>query len=147
MEDLSFVPHLFLEEIYFIKKEFLTDEKAAVSPFLGANQKNIVWLFHLEGTEICPEPYFTLLSKMIAACKLSLNDIVLVNEYFINKDQDQLPDGKKFVIFGNCELKQVNNQKYVVENNILLADSLTSLINDANLKKQLWEGLQKLFLA
>lgn len=47
--------------------------------FLGKNLRNICFLVNYPDDEFIPEDQFTFLQKILTACKLSLNDITLIN--------------------------------------------------------------------
>ena len=123
---------------------------------LGKNQSHILFIINDPNHKFLPEEEMELLTKLVTACKLSMEDIALVNFSFNKFNYQQFNDQfqpKKILIFGvkNAELElpfdipyfqvQLFHQQYY-----LTAPSLTNFVNNTSLKKELWSSLQKLFL-
>lgn len=97
-----------------------------------------------------------LLSNLITACKLSMEDIALVNHFNATFNYHQLTDhfqSKKILMFGATtselglpfsipffQIQQFQQQLYIT------APPLTDFLKNKDLKKHLWTCLQKLFL-
>lgn len=124
---------------------------------LGGNGRNILFLVHDTQNKFLAENEMKLLSDLLNACKISMEDIVLVNydqnrgvNYHELTDQFQC---KKILIFGvtaaDLELPFTipffQIQKYQ-EQTYLICPSLSDFTNDVALKKELWNCLKKIFL-
>ena len=123
---------------------------------LGENQSQVLFIVDDPTHKFLPDEEMELLTKLVAACKLSIADLALVNFNSHKCNYKQFIDQfkpKKILIFGvkNAELElpfdiphfqvqQFQQQLY------LTAPSLTTFLNNTNLKKELWTSLQKLFL-
>ena len=123
---------------------------------LGGNQKHVVFLVNDGSCKFLPDEEMELLTKLVSACKLTMNDISLVNfnsnpvNYHLLNEQFQY---EKILIFGvstsalelpfdipNFQIQQFQQQLY------LTAPPLKEFLNNVELKKELWQSLQKLFL-
>lgn len=49
------------------------------NPFLGTNRRSISFLVHCPDHDFLPEEQLVFLNKMLSACKLKMDDIVLLN--------------------------------------------------------------------
>ena len=123
---------------------------------LGENQRNILFLVTEAENKFLPDNEMDMLSNLIAACKLSMADIALVNYFNTSINYRQLTDHfqpKKILMFGIStsdlelpfyipffQIQQFQEQLYVT------APPLTNFLKNKDLKKQLWTSLQKLFL-
>lgn len=123
---------------------------------LGGNQKNILFLVTDSQNKFLPDNEMDLLSNLITACKLSMEDIALVNHFNATFNYNQLNDhfqSKKILMFGITtselglpfsipffQIQQFQQQLYIT------APPLTDFLKNKDLKKQLWTCLQKLFL-
>jgi hypothetical protein len=131
-------------------------EKEIKITSLGENQQKILFLIKDTQHKFLADEEMTLLSNLITACKLSMADIALVNfhlntyNYQVFLDHFQ-PD--KILLFGVTtdeltlpftipffQIQPFQQQLY------LTAPSLKILLNNKDLKKELWINLQKLFL-
>ena len=159
------LPSFLVQELY--KKSLIESENNQLSTdslktsdfsFLGKNQKKILIIVSEENAVYLPDENLELLIGMLNACKLSLNDVALIN-YDRNKQmeyqsiQDTFnprvilffgiePSTLSFPLqFPEYQLQSYNKQTY------LSAPSLTLLSEQVPEKKKLWACLQKLFLA
>lgn len=124
--------------------------------YLGENKKNILFLVNDDLHTFTGDAEMEMLTNLVAACKLTLADIALVN--FNNNpvpyiDLNTHFSPNKILIFGVSgsqldlpftipffQIQSFNGQIY------LLAPPLKEFINNASLKGQLWSCLKKLFL-
>lgn len=124
---------------------------------LGANGRNILFLVNDVQHKFLAENEMKLLSDLLNACKISMEDIVLVN-YDQNRgvtyrDLTDQFQSKKILIFGvtaaDLELPFTipffQIQKYQ-EQTYLISPSLSDFTNNVSLKKELWNCLKKIFL-
>jgi hypothetical protein len=123
---------------------------------LGANHKHVLFLVNNPAYKFLPEEEMQLLTNLVSACKLSMDDIALVNfnsnklNYFQFIEQFH---PQKILVFGvsNKELElpfdiphfQI---QHFQEQFYLTAPSLKDFLENKGLKKELWMSLQKLFL-
>jgi hypothetical protein len=123
---------------------------------LGENQKHVLFLVNDPSNKFLGDEEMEMLLKLIAACKLSMADIALVNFQSNRIHYRQLNvqfNPKKILIFGVStaelelpfeipyfQVQQFQQQFY------LTAPSLKDLLDNTDLKKELWISLQKIFL-
>ena len=159
------LPSFLVQELY--KKSLIESENNQLSTdslktsdfsFLGKNQKKILIIVSEENVVYLTDENLELLVDMLSACKLSLNDVALVN-YDRNRQLEYQSIQDKFnphviLFFGiepstlsfplqfpEYQLQSYNRQTY------LSVPSLTLLSEQVPEKKKLWVCLQKLFLA
>ena len=65
-------------------------DKTPAYPFLGENNRSICFIANHPEEDFLPEEQLAFLQKMLAACKLSLNDIALLNIAHISFDLAEL---------------------------------------------------------
>ncbi|MEO7316331.1 MAG: hypothetical protein ABIW47_14170 [Ginsengibacter sp.] len=130
-------------------------DKAKISS-LGGNKRNIVLVINNKQARFLDDQQMEFLSNLLSACKLSMEDISLIN-YDQNKEvkYEEIIDqfqSQKILIFGvdaselglpftipHFQIQIFNNQTF------LLNPALGKILNDISLKKQLWICLKKLF--
>jgi hypothetical protein len=123
--------------------------------YLGNNQKNILVIVSHQSIPFLPDGELSFLTNVLAACKLSISDIGIVNNY--NLDQADLLDminaeAKNILLFGveplsiglpinfpTFQLQQFNSRTYIH------APALSTIENDKTLKAKLWGSLKNLF--
>lgn len=124
--------------------------------FLGNNQSHICIIVHEEKAPLINDADLEFLTNILTACKLSLNDIVLLNS--CSKPQPQYKDicqvfsPQIIILFGvspvnvgipmefpGYKLQAYNNQTF------LLAPSLNEIKAQKPEKEKLWACLQNLF--
>jgi hypothetical protein len=131
-----------------------TSEKTDVR-FLGSNHKNIVVIVRHEDVPVLPDEELNFLTSILAACKLGLIDIALVNAASTNENglQSLITDAAKSVLlfgtdplsiglpinFPPFQLQQFDQRTY------LYSPSLRELEQDKGLKSKLWTSLKNLF--
>jgi DNA polymerase III psi subunit len=122
--------------------------------FLGENQKNIVLLIQNDHEAYLNEELFNLLTNILNACKLGMQDIALVNisQYPampFTSWQTAVPM-KQTVLFGispasmGLEDFPPYNIMQVSGCQLLYSQSLLEISQDKTLKAKLWGGLKQL---
>jgi len=128
---------------------------AAPVKMLGTNKKNILVVVENRNLPFLPEDELAFLSSILAACKLSLADIGVVNRAGTDPDHitTLINDSAKSVLlfgieplsiglpidFPQFQLQKFNGRTYIH------APALAALESDKELKKQLWNSLKTLF--
>jgi hypothetical protein len=123
--------------------------------YLGNNQKNIIVIVCHESVPFLPDQELSFLSNVLAACKLSIADIAIVNSYTLDQSdlQNIINSGaNKVLLFGveplaiglpinfpAFQLQPFNNRTY------LHAPVLSQVENDKGLKARLWASLKAMF--
>ena len=123
--------------------------------YLGTNQKHIIVVVSHESVPFLPDEELNFLSTVLAACKLSIADIGILNAY--NAEETELQnvintEGNKVLLFGiqplaiglpinfpAFQLQPFNNRTY------LYAPALSQIENDKALKGKLWISLKAMF--
>ena len=136
------------------KKEIISSTKDL--NFFGGNKQHIILLVNNPEVAFVTDQQLTFLSGILNACKLTLEDIGLLNIAFypaisyktisdaftpriimlfgISTDSIQLP-----FLMPDFQRQSYNNQVY------LAAPSLQTLENDKEMKRKLWMVLQQIF--
>jgi hypothetical protein len=116
--------------------------------------KEVIVLYSSPDNEALAGEERTQLFKIVNACKLKEEDVVLVNAAFAkNFSINWLKSNfwlKTVIVFGDIALsKNLVIRKHVAYNidgvNIVKSESLTKLLTSAADKKALWEELRKVF--
>jgi hypothetical protein len=123
---------------------------------LGENRQRIFFLVNDGSCRFVSDEEMAMLIKLLSACKLTIADITLVNFYFNPLNYQLISEvfeSKKILLFGVSttqlelpfaipyfQVQSFQNQLYVA------APPLKDLLNNKELKKELWICLQKLFL-
>jgi hypothetical protein len=122
--------------------------------YLGENQKNIALFIQNENEAYLNEELFNLLTNILNACKLGMQDVCLVNisHYtglgFAGLQQAVKPE--RCVLFGitpgQLGLSDIPAYQIVTVNGttLLLSDELSLIGTDKILKAKLWAGLKQL---
>ena len=136
----------------------ITDHVVKEEPgitFLGGNEKKISFLFNDKDNKFLADSQVKFLYDLIAACQLSMGDIALVN--FSNnrityRELTVQLQPKRILLFGisasdlylpfTIPLFQMQNFQ---EQIYLICPSVEDLQMNIELKKQLWQSLQKIF--
>ncbi len=158
LKQLSLDPFL-LAQLY--KAPVIPSEKTG-SPatgssvkFLGNNSRHITLLINNKEQTWLPEELFSLLTRILQACGLSMDDVALVNVAFLSKND--LPDileplrPEKLILFGSSLVEWTDEP--LEKNKIgklkgcpcLFSDSLQELHDNAQAKKVFWKTLQQFF--
>jgi hypothetical protein len=133
-------------------KEALTGAGATV-PFLGNNNRHILLLIRNGDAAYLSEPVFELLGNLLNACKLTMNDVALVNTARGATDASSLLEQfspEKVILFGEAlpELSsgQPRNKPWEQGGrSLLLTDPLEKMQQEVQLKVPFWKALQTFF--
>lgn len=157
LREVSLDPFL-LAGIYhqpLIEKDFVpvdsTDEKDIPVPSLGNNKRQWVLLIHNPEDAYLNEAVFDMLLKLLNACKLTLDDIALINTAHLQGVGLDLirrkfsPD--KMILFGDVlpELKKGYHKNEAWEEegiDFLHTDALQDMYNHPQLKMPFWNALK-----
>src|SRR5690606_28382328 len=124
---------------------------------LGGNQKKVLFLVNNAETKFLDNDEMTLLTNLITACQLSMEDIALVNYFTYDKlNYKTLVDyfqSEKILLFGisatemdlpfiipNFQIQSYDKKLF------MSAPALSEFIDNKDLKKNLWVCHQKIFL-
>lgn len=124
---------------------------------LGGNQKKVLFLVNNAENKFLDNDEMTLLTNLITACQLSMEDIALVNYFTYDKlNYKTLVDyfqSEKILLFGisatemdlpfiipNFQIQSYDKKLFMA------APALSEFIDNKDLKKNLWVCLQKIFL-
>jgi hypothetical protein len=122
--------------------------------FLGENQKNIVLFIQNDSEAYLNDELFNLLTNILNACKLGMQDIAVVNVAAYSAMsfatwQAAIPM-KQAVLFGippeSMGLEAISRYQLVQANGcqLLSSDDLQVIAQDKMLKGKLWMGLKQL---
>jgi len=136
-------------------------KKTTVSayPFLGKNKKAVCFLGHYPETDFIPDPELAFLKRILAACKLTLDDIALVNtartSVILEEIKQQLRPDMVFLWGGIPPgITEFTGMRDLTEKTIggirilpVLQTGAMSRENEEGkeLKKKLWVELKKIF--
>ncbi len=145
-------------EKYFDNTQYIGNTKEGDLNFFGGNKQNVILLVNHPDESFISETKLTFLSGILNACKLTLEDIALINitthpdisykhisETFnpriilmfgISPEEIQLP-----FVMPEFQRQSYNNQIY------LSIPTLLSLEENKELKRKLWMVLQQIFLS
>ncbi len=132
-----------------------TEKQQSVS-FLGNNRKQVSIFIHNDKNPWLPEDLFQLLSNILQACRMSMDDIALVNKArYPNKKLKEFTEAlspEKMIFLGDPFKKwmeeeglEKNKVGFINEYRFLWSDSLKTLSSDKRAKKEFWLGLQQFF--
>ena len=129
------------ETLYFIKKDFT---EIPEFEFEGENLKKVLIVYQNEWSTADKD----LIIKILAAVKLTLNDVVLVQ-----RDKQKTGDLESYIDFFESKfvlafgLRESNLYQVEKTQNLtyLYADSVPILAQDTNKKRDLWQALKKIF--
>jgi hypothetical protein len=160
------LPAFTLAELYRSSLVLPDDKQKPVSPadtaakgeikWLGNNRKNILIAVHYDDAVHLPDQDLELLTSILAACKLGLEDVVVINlKNFPEPGYKELNDQfscKQTILFGIEPAKfglpmsfpHFQIQSFL-QTSYLFSPSLTRIGNDRNLKTSLWQSLKLLF--
>ncbi|HUQ97799.1 MAG TPA: hypothetical protein VM010_09040, partial [Chitinophagaceae bacterium] len=140
----------------------LIETEAKASPavaekMVGGNKKNILILVRNEGGEMIPQTELSFLTSVLTACKLSLDDVTILNHATrMDKDYKDLLHRfeSRFILlfdvtplqfglpmdFPPFQIQAFDTRQY------LLAPTLSKIEAHKGLKGELWNALKKLFM-
>lgn len=124
--------------------------------FLGNNQKQVLIAVDYEGISHLPDPQLEFLLQLLSACRLSLNDVALINSRnYSNIDYSDILthfNARAILLFGITSLQfgfPFETPPYQVQAfanyTVIHAAPLHHLQNDKPAKGLLWAGLKKIF--
>lgn len=134
-----------------------TDNSRIKISSLGGNQKKILFIVNNSANKFLADEEMILLTNLTTACKLSMEEIALVNYFNCdNKNYKDLIDyfqAEKILMFG-IPLQDMDLPFIIPDFQIqsfggklfMAAPALNDLVNNKDLKKDLWKCLQKIFL-
>ncbi len=132
-----------------------TQEASKTVPFLGNNERAILLLIYNEKETWLPDDLFTFLTNILQACKLSMNDVALVNcanspgVVLSHLIYQHAPE--KMIWFGPFFEKwqdkpfAINEIQHIETIPLLFAYDLNKLQTDKQRKKAFWAALQDFF--
>ncbi len=153
--------HLKSNMLADLYKDFLVETSTTAVPelkqlkYLGNNQKNIIVIVSHQSVPFLPDEELNFLTTVLAACKLSIADIGIINNY--NVEQADLQsiinsEARNVLLFGveplsiglpinfpAFQLQPFNNRTY------LHTPALFQIESDKGLKSRLWTSLKTLF--
>jgi hypothetical protein len=120
---------------------------------LGNNSKKVVVLVNNKAEAIISDLEKEFLLKILAAVKLTLNDIAIVNiadkGFSTLQELESCIPVNKCLIFGYSGFIEPKSKYLIttIDDHIeaLLSDALSEIVDDREKKKALWNELQKLF--
>jgi hypothetical protein len=140
------------------KSEPVAKEQKALPKikYLGENQKNIALFIQNENGAYLNDELFNLLTNILNACKLGMQDVALVNTAQAPNTTltmwQQAVNMRQCVVFGitaaSLGLEPLPNYQVHSAGGIqlLFSDPLEMIAADKLLKGKLWNGLKQLFL-
>ncbi len=136
--------------------ENVTAPQADPSLFLGNNRKKVLLLVHYPDYRFLPDVDMKLLISILTACKLSMEDVVLINLAASEKpDYKAIQEqwASRYILFLGTEPGDIhlpvqfpNFQVQKFQSSLYLASPpLHALGQDVQLKGKLWECLKTMF--
>ena len=135
-------------------KDDVSKEEPGIA-FLGGNEKKIIFLFNDKDNKFLADSRVKFLYDLLTACQLSMGDIALVNFNNTRITYRELMvqlRPEKILLFGisagdldlpfTIPLFQMQNFQEQV---YLICPSIEDLQMNIELKRQLWQSLQKIF--
>lgn len=125
-----------------------------LAAFLGNNKQHILLLIHNAKEAYLTERLFLLLSNLLNACKLTLDDVALVNTAHLTQpDVNGLVsqfEAHKVILFGDHFIHLFPNQKknWLWDETgcqFLVTDTLDDMDADKQLKVPFWNALREFF--
>lgn len=123
--------------------------------YLGNNRKKIIVVVSHKSVPFLPDEELNFLSNVLAACKLSIADIAIINSFNIEESNLQTmltSEANKVLLFGiepstiglpinfpAFQLQPFNSRTY------LYAPELSQIESDKGLKARLWTSLKAMF--
>lgn len=144
------------DDTFPVKKTKVEPASEAALKSLGNNHKNILIVVNYTGLVHLPDEELSFLTNMLAACKLSLDDVAIINQnnYKDTACKDLLArfQSKNVFLFGVDPLAfglPVSFPHFQVQNvagcTFLFAPSLEENRTDKLIKSKLWLSLRSIF--
>ncbi|SHM04458.1 hypothetical protein SAMN05444266_106175 [Chitinophaga jiangningensis] len=160
LEDLQLDPYflakLFAQPIIPGKTEGTASPQKSLPKvkFLGENQKNVALFIQNENEPYLNDELFNLLTNILNACKLGMQDVALINisSYpdLSFADWQQAIKINQAVVFGIAPQQLAidelpNYQLFTIDSSaVLFSDGLQIIGTDKTLKARLWAALKQL---
>ncbi|RAI99821.1 hypothetical protein LX64_04374 [Chitinophaga skermanii] len=131
------------------------EKEAPKLKYLGENQKNIALLIQNENEAYLNDELFNLLTNILNACKLGMQDVALIN--LAQQPATSLSTIKKSVVFNKCVAFGISPEQLGYEDippfqiqqlgdiSLVFSHDLQVINNDKAMKGQLWQALKVLF--
>jgi hypothetical protein len=144
----------------YLQSPPIKTEKKAIAPtanssvnFKGKHKKGVLWLVHEPGQAFLSDEDFEFLSQIVAACKMNMEDIALVNLAGGTATADEAITQLQPKVILLCGIEHqmlpFKLSEYIIYpyNNCqyFLADRLEELRNDKVKKSKLWLALKAIF--
>ncbi|NSL90225.1 hypothetical protein [Chitinophaga solisilvae] len=154
--DPYFLAKIFTQPIIPRKSEPVATAENTVPKvkYLGENQKNIALFIQNENEAYLNEELFNLLTNILNACKLGMQDVCLINTFHYPQlgfaDWQKAVRMERIVVFGSAHgplgLQDIPPYQLVTVNGttLLQSDDLGLIGSDKMLKAKLWAGLKQL---
>jgi hypothetical protein len=134
------------------KKPTVAPSKPGIQ-FKGKNKKKFLWIVHEPAQQFLGNEDFEFLSQIIAACKMNMDDIALVNLAHATNSIEEIAEHLQstMIILCGIEYQQLpfKLEEYILfphqKRNYFLADTLEHLRNDKTKKSKLWLALKAMF--
>ena len=124
---------------------------------VGGNAKQILIVVQHESETVLPDAELTFLSSILTACKLTLNDVVVLNWNGMNKEQYKEVlhqfESRFVLLFGVAPLQfglPMDFPPFQIQpfgsHQYLYAPPLSKIQEHKGIKAELWQALKKLFM-
>ena len=149
------------QQVADLYSNVLIESGATVMPasttirFLGNNKENILIVVNTDNTVFIADDDLKFLTTVLAACKMSLADVAIINWQNVNADYKSILvelSSKAVLLFGVTPNEfglPINFPFYQVqrfdERQFVFAPPLSEIGKDVNSKKELWLSLKRLF--
>ncbi|RFS21444.1 hypothetical protein DVR12_16240 [Chitinophaga silvatica] len=154
--DPYYLAKIFTQPIIPGERSIIAAAEKVLPPikYLGENQKNIAIFIQNENEAYLNEDLFNLLTNILNACKLSMQDVSLINitHYpgLTISDWQKAINIKQGVFFGiqpeEIGLNDIPTYQLITVQStpLLFSDHLSVIGTDKALKARLWNGLKQL---
>lgn len=141
------------EPVNTVPLKKVTAPSKPVINFKGKNKKGFLWLVNEPAHAFLDDADFEFLSQIVGACKMSMDDIALVNLATTDQSVNEIADALKAstIVLCGIEYQQLpfKLDEYILyphaNRNYFLADRLQELRNDKAKKTKLWLALKAMF--
>ncbi len=137
-----------------VVKEAVPLSAAAAQPtiaYKGKNKKGVLWIVHEPAQAYLTDEDFEFLSQIIAACKMNMEDVALINtapaHLMVDAITSQLNAGLVLCCGVPSTLLPFNMTEYILyphqKRNYFVCDSLGDMRSDKVKKSKLWLALKE----
>jgi DNA polymerase III psi subunit len=124
---------------------------------VGGNEKHILIVVQHDNDAVLPHAELTFLSSILAACKLTLNDVIILNWNGMDKNQYKEIlhrfESRFVLLFGVAPLSfglPMDFPPFQIQpfgsHQYLYAPPLSKIQEHKGIKAELWQALKKLFM-